>query len=671
MGCASSCFRLEIDNQPAPYDPNPRPPRAQPNAPDEPNNPVAPHDGDRFPEIQSEVSSDIVVSVDFGTTHSGFAYAMTSVTPAEVYDCLEWPGAKSARAIPYCKNQTSLFYLPSSNAEGSFELKEWGWSAFLAYDQALQDLSRKTIESGASGGCSEESALGSADPGPCDSLNPRKGKEGFFATKFKLYLAPQAIQASALPCLPPDLTSERLVVDYLKILTDYAVQELTKALGRKLTKGHIQWCLTIPAIWDERAKQLMRRYAEKAGMIQGPDSPAGVSASPRPLYMILEPEAASAFCQHEGRLNITLKTGDRILVADVGGGTIDIVVHEVVESRAGIGATKVKEVVESYGALGGGSYVDFKFFNIVEDKVPCYSEFCVREYPGLPLQLFHWWQKVKTTFDGSPDFKLDFNLTASGLDKAWMDYDRERRVQRKEQDYWSLSFNFHDFKRIFDGEVDKVIDLISQKIDMVDVLMVVGGFASSPYLQKRIHEHFGGQRQRIVIPEDPGRAICKGGVWLYLNRQTFIQSRISRKTYGVSTVRCAMPGDPQNLVYKDDNGINMCRDVFSAFVRAGEQVNLGQSETRFVSPSSSFDTFIYVDIYSSFAPDPLYTTDSNVELEGSFQVDISDAMAPGINPVLELNMVWGDSLITVSTISNSFDDQRRQNAGLVVRFESH
>ncbi|KAH7283560.1 hypothetical protein KP509_34G013600 [Ceratopteris richardii] len=698
MGCVSSCLGPEDQsgNHPADHNAYPRPSANQRNAPEErrnspgqsvdqrsapdesrdvpvpfpnqpfeayelrnPHEPSGTYEQTNLPDTSE--SSDIVVSVDFGTTYSGFAYARASVTPPEINIYCEWPGANSARAISYCKNQTSLLYLRSSGARGSFELKAWGWSAFLAYDEIMQDLVRKGMKGGAST---------SPDQRPYDMLNPTEGKEAFFATKFKLYLAPETAPGSSLPSLPPDLTVERLVVDYLRIITDYAVQEVSRLLQKKLTKGNIQWCLTVPAIWDERAKQLMRRYAEMAGMIQGPDCPTGASASPRPLYIILEPEAASAFLQDGGLLNISLTTKDRVLVADVGGGTIDLVVHEVTECRPGAGALKVKEVVPSYGALGGGSFVDINFFNLVKKKVPCYLDFCLREYPALPLQLFQWWQKVKLAFDGSRDFCVDFNLINSGLYKAWMEYDRERHIHREEREYWNLRFDFDDFKHVFDTEVVKVIDLIAEKIDMVQVLMVVGGFAASPYLKRRIYEHFEGRRQQIVIPVDPGRAICVGGVWLYLNR-SFIQSRISRKTYGVSTVRHWNEGDPENLAYKENDGRRMCRDVFSAFVRAGDQVNLGESEERYVSPSNSYDRFLNVDIYSSSATDPLYTTDRDVRLEGSFQVDISDGMELGTERLLKLSMVWGDSLISVTATPKNFGDQGRQKAGLEVRFESH
>ncbi|KAH6556643.1 hypothetical protein KP509_1Z165800 [Ceratopteris richardii] len=332
--------------------------------------------GESTSPTDTSESLDIVVSIDFGTRFSGFAYARSSARPLDIIVNFDWPGGESARAIPSCKNQTSLLYLPSSDAEGSFELKEWGWSAFHAYKEIVQDLVKKRLKGGASASCLEEWKLTSPDRRPRGLLNPTDGNQAFFATMFKLFLAPQPGIGSILPPLPPGLTVERFVVDYLRSLTDHAVLQLSRALQKKLTKGNIQWCLTVPAIWDEEAKQLMRRYAEKAGMIQGPDCPTGASASPRPLHMILETEAASAFCQNVGR--ITLTTEERVLLADVRVDTIELVVLQVIGCRAGTGAIKFQEVLPSYGALGGESYVDKNFFNLLNRKCRVFPIFAFK-----------------------------------------------------------------------------------------------------------------------------------------------------------------------------------------------------------------------------------------------------------------------------------------------------
>merc|ERR1719447_2245515 len=53
----------------------------------------------------------------------------------------------------------------------------------------------------------------------------------------------------------------------------------------------VQWILTVPAIWSDRAKAKMERWAEKAKLIQ----PKIVNH----LRIVYEPDCASISCQYE------------------------------------------------------------------------------------------------------------------------------------------------------------------------------------------------------------------------------------------------------------------------------------------------------------------------------------------------------------------------------------
>ncbi|KAH7445922.1 hypothetical protein KP509_01G028800 [Ceratopteris richardii] len=613
--------------------------------------------------------AEIVVAVDFGTTFSGFAYAKTSITPLEIHDNCAWPGAGRVGAMPYCKNQTSLFYLPNSTNDKTFELKEWGWSAFLAFEEAMANaVMMKAITTERSWNGSRAIGAASMNQQPGDPLNSADAAQGFYARNFKLYLAPQETNTvSSLPPLPEGLTPERLVVDYLRCLTDFIIQQLRASLNNNISKEDIQFCLTVPAIWDENAKQMMRRYAEKAGMVRGRHCPQGVSASPWPLYMILEPEAASVYCQDNGRLSLPIKKGERILVTDIGGGTIDLVVHEVVECHANIGPTKVKEVVPSYGSVGGGTFVDVSFFQLVEEKVGCFREYSRLVDPSLPLLLFQWWQKVKTDFDGSPHFHANYGLMNSGLKEAWKKHDQENGVNREDRHYWQLSFDSEDFKRIFDLEVQKVIDLIDKHIKGVKLLMVVGGFAASPYVKKSVMDRFHNIVEQIIIPVDPGRAICRGAVGLY-TRRSFIQARIAKKTYGICAVRNALPDDPRHLLVVGDGGKMKCAKALAIFVRAQEEVKVGESKSEIFVPSHDGMRAMKFDLYSSLRSDPKYTTDMGVEWEGCFEIDISNGMILERKREIRVTMVFGDSLITVTASPVNFGNREHQES-LVVSFE--
>ncbi|KAH7445618.1 hypothetical protein KP509_01G017900 [Ceratopteris richardii] len=429
---------------------------------------------------------------------------------------------------------------------------------------------------------------------------------------------------------------------------------------------NVQWCLTVPAIWDEEAKQLMRLFAEKAGMIQGNLCLSNDEASPYPLRIILEPEAASAYCQDEARRNVQISQGDKILIADIGGGTIDIAVHEVLEINASSGITKVKEAVPSYGALGGGTFVDLLFFQLVNRRIECFSDFCRNSNQSLGLDISSWWQRLKADYDGG-DYSGQYYLINSGLTDAWKRYDRERGIQKADNEYSHLHLAPADFTEIFDPEVRKIIDLIEQQIRDVKILMIVGGFANSAYLKKKIRDAFKGRVKEIIIPLDPGRAICRGAASLYMKRG-YIESRISRRTYGICARRDFQVGDPIELEDIDDDGKRKCTRTFSVFVKKGAEVEVDSKAKRTYYPAFHGQQKIRFDLYSSPRTDPRYTTEEDAKKEGSFEIDISRGKSKGKEREIEVTMLFGDSVITVSAARKNFGKSKTVDC-LEVRFD--
>ncbi|CAG2190461.1 unnamed protein product [Mytilus edulis] len=128
-----------------------------------------------------------------------------------------------------------------------------------------------------------------------------------------------------------------------------------KKTGTGVKIQEIQWVLTIPAIWTDAAKQFMRECAEKA------------SIPSEKLLLALEPETASIFCQylpteklHGADQTFAMSAaGTRYMVADLGGGTADITVHE--KTKYG----RLKELHRASGNDCGGTSVDGRFFQML------------------------------------------------------------------------------------------------------------------------------------------------------------------------------------------------------------------------------------------------------------------------------------------------------------------
>ncbi|XP_052788701.1 heat shock 70 kDa protein 12B-like [Mya arenaria] len=105
-----------------------------------------------------------------------------------------------------------------------------------------------------------------------------------------------------------------MALEYLK---KSALEHIKKQRG-EVSMENVTFVITVPAIWDDNAKQFMREAATEAGI------------DTSKLKFALEPEAASIWCEsHSAEASIALAgTGTRYMVVDLGGGTADISVHE-------------------------------------------------------------------------------------------------------------------------------------------------------------------------------------------------------------------------------------------------------------------------------------------------------------------------------------------------------
>lgn len=250
-------------------------------------------------EAVETLEPKVVIGLDFGTTYSGFAFAFKT-SPADIYTHHVWPQSELRN---YCKTKTELFY--SRDSKGNLTLKSWGCRA--SADQIR-----------------EQTAL------------PNDGglAVGELVTKFKLHLADAGDgQESSAPPLPAPLTMKIAITDYLRELSTFCMTELQKAYGDRWSMRDVQWCLTLPAMWDDRAKHLMASYAEDAGLVQ--KSGSSSEGSPHPLRIVLEPEAASIYCLTAFKNQLSIKEGEKFMTADLGGGTADIVIHEYMSSGDG------------------------------------------------------------------------------------------------------------------------------------------------------------------------------------------------------------------------------------------------------------------------------------------------------------------------------------------------
>ena len=98
-----------------------------------------------------------------------------------------------------------------------------------------------------------------------------------------------------------------------------------------IQKKDIKWVVTIPAIWEEKSKNIMINASKSAGLIE--------ENTDLSLFLALE---HVSFCDQN------INEGKPYIICDIGGGTVDICTHK----KTNISKYQT-ELIEVYPLLGG------------------------------------------------------------------------------------------------------------------------------------------------------------------------------------------------------------------------------------------------------------------------------------------------------------------------------
>ncbi|XP_038648867.1 heat shock 70 kDa protein 12B-like [Scyliorhinus canicula] len=340
-------------------------PLRRPPAPSSPQNPesysiapltpsVSPRSLGSTPRYQP---FSVVVAIDFGTTASGYAFSLVQ-DPETIHMMRRWEGGDPGVANQ--KTPTSLLLTP----EGSFH--SLGFTARDHYHD----------------------------------LDPEEARHWLYFEKFKMKIHStsdlsmetelKAVNGKSVKAL--DVFSHAL-----RYFRKHALKELNDQFLIALDTNDVRWVITVPAIWKQPAKQFMREAAYQAELAS--------REYPEQLLIALEPEAASIYCRklrlHQlielsstevtngygpenpivssfrqareqlrrsrvsrtflmesgvGDLWAEMKTGDRYVVADCGGGTVDLTVHQIEQPQG-----TLKELYKASGGPYGAVGVDLAF----------------------------------------------------------------------------------------------------------------------------------------------------------------------------------------------------------------------------------------------------------------------------------------------------------------------
>lgn len=606
----------------------------------------------------------VVVAIDFGTTSSGYAFSFTD--SEAIHMMKRWEGGDPGVANQ--KSPTCLLLTPD------LRFHSFGFSARDFYHD----------------------------------LDPDEARHWLYFDKFKMKIhstSDLSMETELEAVNSRKVRAIEVFAHALRFFREHAIKEVKEQSSSVLEGEEIRWVITVPAVWRQPAKQFMREAAYLAGLVS--------RDCPEQLLIALEPEAASIYCRklrlHQvidlstqpitnglgmdesrpfdssfrqareqlrrsrhsrtfvvesgtGELWSELQTGDRYVVADCGGGTVDLTVHQIEQPQG-----TLKELYKASGGPYGAVGVDLAFESMLgqifgEDFMASFKA----QRPAAWVDLSIAFEARKRTAAPGRTNALNICLPFSFIDfyRRHRGHSVEAALRRSSMNIvkWSsqgmLRLTQEAMNELFQPTIQNIVRHIEELMSRAEVqgvrfLFLVGGFAESPLLQKAIQKSVG-RSCRIIIPHDVGLTILKGAVLFGLD-PTVVRVRRCPLTYGVGVLNRFVEGrHPRDkLLLKD--GREWCTDVLDRFVCVDQSVALGEEVRRSYTPARPGQRKIIINIYCSPTDDVMYVSDLGVRRCGTITLDLPITASPGAaggaqRREIRASMQFGDTEIKVTAV---------------------
>ena len=439
--------------------------------------------------------SKVIVGIDFGTSGIGYAYSFSSDNPNSII-LSDFHGQGADNKVP----------------------------SEIILDHYLEDVLAFGAE------C--KGYIGTHD---------KSEYEYFKNIKMNLYHKKYTIKSTN----GKEANIELIITKILKIISENAITQIQRS-NKIIKKENIKWVVTIPAIWEEKSKQIMINASIKAGLIKENED--------KSLFLALEPEVAGIYYYISSQAYkdsgdiIFISEGKPYIICDIGGGTVDICTHRKIMKD-----NKTSELIEEYPPIGGdyGGYKineEFikrlifelfgeekvnklqinskdneewnKFENDIEElKISCYEN----EFANLTLdcELFE---------DESDEKTLDDYIRA--YDKKNLKY--KYKIQKKKK--WKLEFSSQIFIDIAKELSQKIFSKIEEIYNNVHTgnIILTGAGSKNDVISNYFYDFANEKKMKIEITIPPFReiSIMKGAV-LFGFQSNIIRKRKARYTLGI------------------------------------------------------------------------------------------------------------------------------------------
>ncbi|XP_053403764.1 heat shock 70 kDa protein 12A-like [Mercenaria mercenaria] len=476
----------------------------------------------------------------------------------------------------------------------------------------------------------------------------------FFFRRFKTFLYNKKIHRSTeLEAANGNkMNAKEVVAAVIKYLKDHLILELATR-GTSFEKDDILWILTVPAIWTDPAKQFMREAAYMGGIEE------------ESLTIALEPEAASIYCQTVPFRNLKegdekkfkpISSGKKYIVIDLGGGTMDVTVHEKQTDD------RLKEVYKDSDSTAGSIKIDDEFIHMVE-KIFGKEVFLLfqKKYPSCYIDLLRAFENLKPQpTERYSNCQYRVIKIPQTLEDEYQQSTKQTTEEAIEESVYNgkikysvnkLRIHVDIIKSLFKPCIDMVVSHISnllnyEEVRGTDVFLLVGGLSQCDLLQNCLRKKF--PNVQIVIPDDSSEVVLKGAVLFGHRSLEVSRQRVSKYSYGLSVSPLYDPSiHPENrrvIV----GSTHRCRDVFMKFITCGEACRIGDARSWEISPIWPNQQKITIKVYESSNPNPKFVDEDGTRHLGNIIVYLPGSK--DTNVVVNVSMVFGvEELIVEAT----------------------
>ncbi|KAM3510631.1 hypothetical protein MY11210_005716 [Beauveria gryllotalpidicola] len=434
----------------------------------------------------------LIVGLDYGTTYSGLGFALS--TAADFKEIITWtkyPGAFSHSAEHSVKAPTRIAF-----AEENPDLGGNAWGYQVEPGMRACALTKLLLD---------KSALLS-DFDDCDVYDA---------------------STNDMMRLPKGKSAKDVATAYLRQMYnmfDNSKKELFGSMN--LDELPIEFWLTVPASWSETAKLLTKTAAMEAGF--------GNRAIDR-VMLISEPEAAAQYTLKSSfhRLEAFVQKNTGVMVCDCGGGTVDITTYEIEEVQP---LLKLREIAVGIAGKCGATFVDRNFFKLMAARFGEAFTDLDPEQIGPGSTFMNQFEQRKKDFSNG---NINRRAHRIPLLMPALNYTSKTETFYEKRSS-SILLTHQDFKDIFNPVVKKILALIEDQVyrtreqggTPISTIVLVGGFASSPYLRESIQDWCDENEMRLTTPMSGAWSAIVCGAVLRGLEGSIVREKKCRRHYG-------------------------------------------------------------------------------------------------------------------------------------------